>query len=369
MKFEIDRSELISAVAATSKATAQRGTKPILANILIEAKNDKIKFVGTDTESMIMIEVSADVQIEGTATAPAKLFSELISGLPSDSLFPVEVALVNDALVISAGKNSFKILTMSADDFPPVPVIDDNFTEINGKELASLLRMGVIAIGGDNDNPVQRALCLASETGGLSAITTDSKRLALCRSNIASPEFLSENSALIPHKAAIEIISLIETDEHAEIGFFKQQLVVKSDNVTLVTRLVNGKFPDYNRVLPKESNQSTTIYRKEFNQALKSVALIARAQDNYTLLSIRANDMTISSQSKEKGSAEIVIDCKHSGEPINIALNLKYMQDFLSAVSIEEFELKTTTNSYPALFVADELKYICMPMSIIDKGA
>jgi len=363
MVFEIDAGELKNAVAIASKAIATKTATPMLYNVLIEAENDKIKIVGTDLEVMQIVEVSADVQKCGKITTPAKLLLELISGLPTDLLFPVRLELINDELQITAGKSSFAIRTLSADDYPPVPNVD-GLVEIKGNELAHAIRRGGIAASTEEANPIQKSVLVDFSDTPI-VVSTDSKRLAANKITIDAPEGMKE-PFIVPIHAVKEIIAILTGADVVKIGKFREQLVFKRDGVTFITRLVDGRFPNWQKVVPKEHTIEAVFYRKELAQAIKSLVPIARNNSNLINLDFANNSIKLWSKSAENGKAESVIDCKLTGEPINIAFNAAFITGFLGAVNCDECRVQMTTPNYPALFesVDDEpLQFIAMPMA------
>jgi DNA polymerase-3 subunit beta len=363
MKFELDKSELLNAVTIAAKATAQKGVRPILANILIEAENDKIRLVATDMEAMSIIEIPADVTACGKITAPAKLLQELLSSLPGDSLFPVEVSAdeKTDELCFSMGKSKFSIRGLDANDFPPVPSVDTEFAAVNGSEFAKGIKQGGIAAAIDEGNPVQKAVFF--DFTNMQFASTDSKRLMICKTDdLIVPEEMRK-TYIVPTKSANEIAAMFLGAGVAEVAIFKEQLAFRSGRVTYITRLVDGKMPDIQRVIPKESKITATFYKKELGQALKSLAPIAKNNSMIVRLDIGFKEINLSSDGKENGKAETSIACESNGE-LEIAFNLKYLQDFLGVVDVEKIKLELTTASYPGLMSDGEsLRYVIMPLS------
>lgn len=367
MKFELDRSELLNAVTIAAKATAQKGVRPILANILIEAESDKIRLVATDMEAMSIIEIPADVSTCGKITAPAKLLQELLSNLPGDSLFPVEVSAdpQKDEIDFSMGKSKFSIRGLHAEDFPPVPVLSENMTKIKSAEFAKALKRAATAASFEDANPVQRAV-LIDFTDMPVAVATDSKRLAIAEMTLTVPEEVKKQF-IVPIKAANDVSAMITGSDSFEFGTFREQLVFKKDNITLVSRIVDGRFPDYKRVLPKDSPNTAKFMRKELTQAIRSVTPIARDKSNLVHFDFSHDSVKIWANNDLQNKAETEIDCKFDGVPLNIAFNAGFISKFLDVVGTDEILLKMSSPSYPGVFesVGDDEKatYILMPMT------
>lgn len=361
MRFFIDRHELVVAATKASKASADRGVRPILANIMIEAKDDKIRFIGTNCDIMQISTAQADVEVAGTVTAPAKLFCELINTLPTKSLLPVTVELLDtDELFFSLEKVEFKIRTQGAEDFPPVPNVEADFITVKSLDFASKLKQVAIAHGDNNATPTQRSVFIDFENGEM--IATDSKRLAV-KAFESRAEGDLKDSFIVPAKAVNEVIKLFSETDKAKIGVYKNQLVFKSESSIIISRLLSGKFLDYKRVFPAESTIEATFNTKELLKAIKTILPIAKSVNYIARFKIKAGVAIVTSISKEMGSIKNKVECELSGEQIEIAFNAKFLQDFLEVIKSDKTIVKMTTTTYPAVFEADDMKYIVMPMT------
>lgn len=367
MKLEIDRTELVNALALAKKAIAGKTTRPILANVYMKAANDKLQLVGTDGDQMMIVELSASIDQEGALTVPANLMHELCSALPTNSLFPVSLEMAKDdyKLTISLDKSRYEVNTMSAEDYPPVPDLSTlEMAEIKGSILALAMKQAGIAAATDDGNAVQKAVYV-DLTGEPIAAGTDSKRLAVVKINDFEAPANMKQGWIIPVKAVKELSEMLKNADVAEMAMYKEQLVCRVDNVTYTTRTVDGKFPAYQRVLPKSSTSEVMISRKELAQALKSLAPIAKNCSNLVVYEFADGMLKLSANSPENGKAETKIDCKITGEAPKIGLNLKFVNDFLGEVDGDNIKMELTTPSYPVLFSANDgdQRYICMPLN------
>jgi DNA polymerase-3 subunit beta len=365
MKLEIDRSELLNAVSIAIKAVASKTTRPILANVLIEAKNDRVRFVGTDFEQMMIAECAASIDKEGSIAVPARLMQDIISSMPSGDLFPIQLEVQDGKLYIGGGKSKFSVYCLDAEDFPPVPDVDAEFTQINGHELSQAIKQAGIAASVEDGNPVQKSVLL-DFVENIHLVATDSKRLSVKQLDKMQVADELKKQFIVPIKAANEAAAMFDKCSDAEIGVYKEQLVFKRDGVMMLSRLVDGKFPAYHRVMPKESSFTAKAYRKELGQAIKTLLPIAKNSNFLIWLDFGHDEIKMWSESKENGKAETAIGCKTSGEPIKIGFNAKFLQDFIAAADVEEITIGMTTPSYPALFTAgddDKFQTVIMPMS------
>jgi len=367
MKFEIDRNELLQAATSAAKAAAKRGVTPMLSNVLIRANDDTVSFVGTDSAAMTIVDARAMIDDTGSAAVPAKLLTELCAGIPSGSLLPVSVELSNSGmLTIKSDKVSFDIPADNAEDYPPVPSLSDlDYIDVAGDLISKRIKQSIVSTGDDYSRPVQQSVYFKLDAGNVELVTADSKRLSVvelddCKLN----EHLKQN-LIVPNKSAVEISSIFSGAADAKLAMFKDQLVAKADKITLITRLIEGIFPDYNRVIPKTCDKTATVSKKQLQQALKTIAPIAKSNNFYCKLDFAAQKVVISSHGAETGKAQTEIELDdYSGEEITIAYNQKYLLDLCSVADCELIKVEMTTNASPGLFTAGNMRYIAMPMSI-----
>lgn len=374
MRFRLELKNLLDAIAIVSKAVAAKGIKPILSNLLITAHDNKIRFVGTDLEVMMISTIDAEVEEGGHFTIPAKLLQEIVTSIPSDDAATVSFELVDsesNEIIIASGRNKFSLQIQGVEDYPPVPVIEGEglpMFNVRSEPVARALKEAAVAMSLEDGNPVQKSICIdLSNPGRPIMASTDSKRLAVTVvQGLDVPEAFRK-CFIVPSRAVPELQKLLDCNETLNIGLYKEQLVFSSPQFQLITRLVDGRFPDYNRVLPKESSRSVKISRKELTQALKAVVPIARNISGLVHFDISQNETRVWSDAKEQGKAESFIPSELSGETINIAFNVKFLQDFLAVSIDEEVVLEMTTPSYPGLMrpgnPESEFKYVVMPMS------
>ncbi|MBU1107821.1 MAG: DNA polymerase III subunit beta [Candidatus Riflebacteria bacterium] len=374
MKFRIDKKTLHDAVNIVSRAVAAKTSRPILLNLLMTAHDNTLRFVGTDLEIMMISTQAAEIEEQGHFTIPAKLIQEIVASIPDEEDGRVLFELNNEdtrEVTITSGRSRFYLQVQPADDFPPIPVIDnEEFVSfnINSAILKQGLKEAGVAMNTEDGNPVQKSVCLDFAATGMPTLaSTDSKRLAVTTLHgVEVPDALKK-TLIVPSRAVPELIKLLDANDSIRIGLYKEQLVMCSEHFQLLTRLVDGKFPDYNRVLPKESSRSLKIDRKDFTQALKAVAPIARANSDLVNFDVGPNETRIWAKAAEKGTAEMFINSELSGEPINISFNINFVLDFVNNVTDAQVILDMTTPNYPGLLKTgnpeSEFKYVIMPMS------
>jgi DNA polymerase-3 subunit beta len=338
------------------------------------AHDNTLRFVGTDLDIMMISSQAAEIEEQGHFTIPAKLIQEIVGSIPDEEDGRVLFELDNEdtrEVTLSCGRSRFHLQVQPADDFPPVPVIDNE--EFASFSISSaLLKQGLkeagVAVNTEEGNPVQKSVCVDFAAAGMPTLaSTDSKRLAVTSLHgIEVPESMRK-TLIVPSRAVSELVRLLDTNDSIQMGLYKEQLVICTDHFQLLTRLVDGKFPDYNRVLPKESSRSLKIDRKDFLQALKAVAPISRSNSDLVNFDVSPNETRIWAKAPEKGTAEMFISTELTGEPINISFNINFVLDFVNSVSDAQIILDMTTPNYPGLLKTgnpeSEFKYVIMPMS------
>lgn len=369
MKFQIERKHLQEAVNTASKATSAKGVNPMLANILIDVKDKTIDFIGTNDEIMQIISVDAEIEEGGKICVPARLLVEMVSNLPDTGFLPVLVDMNKKGeLRFKAGKSKFNVKVLDATDFPPVPDIETEYSSINGSEFGHSLKQVVVSASPEG-SPVHRSVCLNFENVQ-SVCALDGKRLS---EKVLTQHELSEDLKqmfLIPSTCVDMINSLFSCSVDAQIGKYKEQLVFKSGNTTLISKLVDGKYPSYKRIFPQSHDTKVTVNKKAMSQAIKSIMPIAKNNSFVVQLEIDEKQSIKISASSDLGEAENVIDCEIEGNSIITSFDANKLNDFLKNIDSEEFTMKMTTSTYPCLFESgiDDciLSYILMPIVFVN---
>lgn len=375
IKFSIEFKTLTDAINTVSKAVAIKGPNPVLSNLLITASDGNIRFVGTDQEIMMISTMNANVEEGGHFTIPAKLIQEIISSLSADSTELVEFELYNEEsgeMELRCGRSKFTIQTQSAEGFPPVPVLGGEDTELyetNCENLARALREASLAILKEEGNPVQKSICL-DFSDGINAMmaSTDNKRLCVTKvRDFQIPETMKQ-IFIVPARAIAEIQNLLGNSETIKYGLYKGQLLFNTEKFLLITRLVEGRFPEYKRVLPKESTRILKVNRKALAQSIKTVKPISRNSNDLVNFDIQANETRVWADAKEQGKAQSFVASELKGEPLSIAFNANFVMDFINVIEDEEVCIELTTQNYPGLFKAgsqdSDFNYVVMPMMI-----
>src|SRR5579885_1645626 len=301
MKVRISRDELLTGLQRVQGVVEKRNTVPILSNILLEAKSDGVDILATDLEIGMRGLYKATVEEPGSVTVSARKVYEILKEL-RDGEIELTVS-ENKWTTIRAGKSQFKIVGLPSSEYPQMPAIDrESLTPLAGAGLIDLIRKTLFAVG-DNDaryilNGLLIMLLASEKKATLRLVGTDGHRLAVAEQDISASmpkDAPKEMKAIIPKKAAHEIRRLLEEGGDGEplIGFTKNLMIFRKSGLLLTSRLMEGNYPNYQQVLPKESNKRIAVNRNELEGALRRVSVLSRDKANAVKLSFAPGRMTL----------------------------------------------------------------------------
>jgi DNA polymerase-3 subunit beta len=372
MKLRIARVELLTALQRVQGVVEKRNTMPILSNILLEAKQDGLDVLGTDLEIGMRGLYKADVLEPGSVTLSARKLYEILKELKDGE---VELTVgENNWATIQAGKSQFKIVGLPSTDYPPMPAIErEGLTPLAGAELRELIRKTLFAVG-DNDaryvlNGLLVMLSAADRKLTIRLVGTDGHRLALAEQDLAEPpgkDMPKEIKAIIPKKAAQEIRNLLEEgDDQPLIGFTKNLMIFRKSGLLLTSRLMEGNYPNYQQVIPKERDKKVTVDRLELEGALRRVAVLSREKTNAIKMTMAPGKVTLFSSNPDFGEATEDLAAKYTGDAVTTGFNARYLLDVLSVMDGESVSLQMEAPLSPCLIrEPGNVGFTCVVMPI-----
>lgn len=346
----------------------QRQTLPILSNILISKVGSRVDFTATDLD--IEIKTFADIGAEGpdvSVTVDAAKLQSLISALNHGSEVTLSQPNQSDPTVeLKQGKSTFRLNTLPADEFPNRP--EAQFTQtftIPANKIRHLLQLVHFSMAQQDIRYFLNGMLLSIEGDVIRVVTTDGHRLAYCEGKLEAP--LSENiQCIVPRRTVMEMLRLIpDNEENITISVSAAEIRINWSNITLSSKLVEGKFPDYNRVIPLNNNNIFVVKREVLLAALKRTAILANAKLRGVKWEIKNNSLTIQSTNSDQEEAKDVLDIDYNGIDIEIGFNLMYLQDVLNNLRSEEVQFALHSNTGAMLITMPEnnsFKYVVMPM-------
>jgi DNA polymerase-3 subunit beta len=375
MKVRIGRDELLTGLQRVQGVVEKRNTMPILSNILIEAKQEGAEIVATDLEIGMRGLYKAAVQKTGGITLSARKLYEIIKELP-----PGDIDLTsgdNNWTTIQAGKSQFKIVGLPSSDYPALPVIErEGLTPLSGAGLLQLIRKTLFAAGDNDARYILNGLLVTLITGEkktmLRIVGTDGHRLAVAEQDLGKAEAKGapqEIKAIIPKKAAHEMRRLLEESGDGEplIGFTKNLMIFRKSGLLLTSRLMEGSYPNYQQVIPKESNRKISVNRLELESALRRVSVLSKDKANAVKLSLAPGHLTLFSSNPDYGEATEELAARYEGEAMNTGFNARYLLDVFGVMDGETISLQMDGPLSPCLIQEAEspgFKCVVMPIKI-----
>ncbi|OGS28246.1 MAG: DNA polymerase III subunit beta [Elusimicrobia bacterium RIFOXYB2_FULL_48_7] len=376
MYIKVSKENLLRGIQIVETAVSSKTTLPVLSNFLVEATLDKnstgagdtgeIKLISTDLEIAVSCYISGKIKQAGGITIPAKRFGSIVKELPEQE---IEIKTDDKNQVdIKAGKSHFVLSGTPKEDFPALPEFsEEKAMTIETKLLKEIIKKTSFAISTDETRYVLTGLYFIIEQNTIRAVATDGRRLAyICRKGISNK---SSMKAIIPNKAINEISRLfsIEDNEEVKISFTENQASFKIKDITLVSRLVDGEFPNYEQVIPKKYLHKIAIDSKSLLSATKQIALLTQEKGGAVKFTYGKNALRISAQVQGLGSGEVDMDIPYTGPSLDIAFNPGYVIDILRNINEEsvEFQMNGSIDACVLKSAKDD-DYICvvMPMRI-----
>jgi DNA polymerase-3 subunit beta len=356
MKIRIARDELLTGLQRVQGVVERRNTMPILSNILLEAKSEGVEITATDLEIMMRGLYKATVDEPGAITLSARKLYEILKELRDGE---VELTVGdNNWASIRAGKSQFKVVGLPSADYPSLPTIErEGLTPLEGAGLLDLLRKTLFAVG-DNDaryilNGLLVTLVASEAKTILRLVGTDGHRLAVAEQDLGKTgvkDQPKEMRAIIPKKAAHEMRRLLEEgDGEPLIGFTKSLMIFRKSGLLLTSRLMEGTYPNYEQVLPKESNKQAKVGKSDMEGAIRRVAVLSRDKTSSVKVTFGAKGMTLFSSNPDFGEATEEVPAQYGGESLTTGFNARYVQDVLGVIDGESVTLQMDTALSPCL--------------------
>ena len=373
MEFRIDKEQFLKALQKIQGIVEKRTSMPILSNVLLEATESLLLVTATDLEVGMKSSYSAEVSATGKITVSAKKLYEIVKELPNQQI--IFSTKDNDWVEIRCGKVQFNIVGLSPDEFPYFPdVKEENLFEIESSLLKSMIEKTSYAICTDETKYNLNGIFVKVEVNPdgencLKMVSTDGHRLSIASGSFkgtAGPELLK--GVILPKKGIYEMKKV--TDEEGGtllFGFMDNSAVIKRGDSYMVMRLVDGEFPDYNRVIPAANNQIVTVNKENFSHSVRRMAILSSEKFKGIMLEISSGGIKISSSNPELGDAMEEIDVDYEGEPISVRFNARYLLDVLSVAETERVDMKFKDELSPSIIVPEKSESflaVIMPMRL-----
>ncbi len=372
MKVTVERASLLKSLGHVHRVVERRNTIPILANVLVRAEGSKLSFKATDLDLEITETIAAEVSPGGSTTVPAHMFYEIVRKLPEGTQVVLEGSGDRAVLALRAGRSRFTLQTLPENDFPDLAAgeMTHSFT-LAAADLKRLIDKTQFAISTEETRYYLNGIYLhaagTGKTQTLRAVATDGHRLA--QVELPLPKGAAGMPGIIvPRKTVGEVQRLIE-DNEAEVAIELSQGKIRFTigDVVLTSKLIDGTFPDYARVIPSGNDKELVVDKKEFEQAVDRVSTVSSERGRAVKLSLSSGRLVLSVTNPDSGSATEEIEVEYASDPLDIGFNSRYLLDIASQIESEVAVLKLADPGSPTLIQDKDSKgtlYVLMPMRV-----
>ncbi|KIX14505.1 DNA polymerase III subunit beta [Dethiosulfatarculus sandiegensis] len=353
MEFSVRKEDLVKGLARSQAVVEKRTAMPILSNVLLDAREDKIIMRASDLETSFEGSYPARVQTQGSTTVPARKLFEIVKELPAEEIYLKEKE--NSYLHISGARANFELVGIAADEFPAFPEVTDAFElTVEAKILQEAIEKTMFAISQEDTRFNLAGLYVEKfqmpDGPALRCVATDGHRLSLIDKQVdGMEEFGLSKGVIIPRKGVSEIRKLCEEGGDIVLGLSKESAYVSKNEVKLILRMQEGAFPDYEVVIPKNTQNKAFVNRQAFSDVLKRVALLATDRFQGVALEFKEGLLEVQSQNPELGKASESLEMDYDGATLKVGFNAKYFLDICNAMKSEEISLAFIDEQNPCL--------------------
>lgn len=369
MELTIRVPELVKALQRVQGIVEKKTTMPILANALLKAKGkNKITVSATDLEIGLTADYEADIAKSGAMTLGAKALYDIVRSLPEKTVTLKQAA--NQWVEISCGKVKYRVVGMAPESFPSLPTFEEvPFFTVEPAVFKEMIDKTLYAVSTDETRYNLTGVYCEQMAGspGIRMVATDGHRLAVVERPTGDSPAMKEG-VIIPRKGLVELRKLLdEGSEGGQLGFVDNSAVFVKDGITLTMRLVDGKFPDYQQVIPNASSRRVHVARQALADALKRTSLLSPDKAQGVRFDLTQGALALSSNNPDLGEAREEIEVEYDGDPLKIGFNFRYISDVLQTLTEDQVELELTDELSPGVIrgVGSEgYRAVIMPMRI-----
>ncbi len=366
MNIIINTEQILTPLQHVIGAVERKQTLPILGNVLIHGSNGVITLVASDLEIELVAKIEVDVTDEFSTTLPARKLLDICKALPNNS--DINFSIESNKVVMVSGRSRFTLASLPAKDFPRIDEVKSQTTfSIPQKTLKLLIDKTAFAMAQQDVRYYLNGMLLELSSDKIRFVATDGHRLAL--SEYESPTGLSSDKQLIiPRKGVLELARLLTTsDEDVKIILSQNHIRVETNNLIFTSKLIDGKYPDYNRVIPVDGNKTMTVNRELLKQSLHRISILSNEKYRGIRLIFSENNLSIQANNPDQEEAEEEITVDYHEANIEIGFNVTYLLDVFSVLDSENIEIKLKDSNSSCIITSTEtdyFRYVVMPMRL-----
>lgn len=366
MRLSCSQKDLFNALAITNKAVDVNNTLPVLNNVLIKAEGKRLYFTATNLEIAVTYWIETNIKNEGEVTVPSKLLTNYINYLKDEE---VDISAEEGDVIVKTEDSTTKIKGIPSSEFPPIPTVEkEGGITLQAKDLKEAIKQVVFAAAINTTRPILAGVYFTVDKSELKIVATDSYRLA--EKTIKISKSSGDIKCIIPAKTILELGSILDSlknDNEVEITISKNQVLFSVGEVKLISRLIEGQFPNYEQIIPKGTKTSITLDINAFSLVLKRINLFAKENNNKVILKTIGGNMEITTETTQYGEGEVKLKTKIEGEDGEIALNSQFILDVLGNIGGDEITFKIGEKITPVIITPKEKNdytHIIMPLKI-----
>jgi DNA polymerase III subunit beta len=365
MKFSGDRDVILAPLQAVIGVVERRQTMPVLANVLIVARGNSLTFTATDLEVELVARTDASVQDPGEVTVPARKLLDIVRALPSGA--QVSVSVEAEKATVRSGKSRFSLATLPATDFPTVEDIKPQQTlKIAQGALRRLIEKTHFSMAQQDVRYYLNGMLLESDGKALRTVATDGHRLAFCESSLEGA-VAGQYQVIVPRKGVLELQRLLTGEEEVELSIGTNHVRGQIGSIRFTSKLIDGRFPEYGRVIPQAPTRQIELDRDVLRAALQRAAILSNEKYRGIRLVVRPSQLVLQTHNPEQEEAEEELEVAYSGDELEIGFNVNYLLDALAALEAGPLVIGLTDANNSCLLTAESTpaaKYVVMPMRL-----
>ena len=363
MKLKTEKEPLAKAIQTFQNVISTKATLPILSNFLMETQKGKIHMAATDLDVGISLSLPVEIAEEGSITIPAKRFFDIVRDLPEGQ---IDITVrKNNSISIETQKCFFKLMGLPKEEFPKLPKLHEKESiTLNQQLLKNMLTLTHFAVSREETRYILNGVLFVAKGKSIKLVATDGRRLALIEKALELPgDFKKE--VIVPVKAIQELIRNLQDEDEVKIAFGENQISFQFDNMVLVSRLIEGQFPNYEQVIPKEGKDKIRIDREKFLGAAKRVSILTSPDSQSIKIDLFKDKLIFSKNSPDMGEAREEIDIEHKGQEFSVGFNPQYLIEALKNLKDQDISLELTGPESPGVIRAEgNYVYIVLPMQL-----
>jgi len=366
MKFTIERNALLKPLQQVAGVVERRQTLPVLSNLLMTVKDNKLSMIGTDLEVEMQTHALLVDAEDGQLTIPARKFLDICRALPDQA--DINLSVKDGRAVIRSGKSRFVLSTLPAADFPNIEINDALVTfSISQSALRSAIERSHFAMAQQDVRYYLNGMLFEITSGKLTLVATDGHRLAVCETS-EPVKYDGNQQVIIPRKGVMELMKLMTDDDQSiEVAVGTNFVRFSTTTTTFISKLIDGRFPDYHNVVPKQTNKTALCDRETLRQALSRASILSNEKYRGVRMMFADGVLRILAHNPEQEEAEEEVGIEFRGENIEIGFNVNYIVDAVGAGTSEQIRLSLTDSNSCCLIEGigeDDCQYVVMPMRL-----